>query len=224
MIEIIPAIIPETLEEIKNKISLLKSLPEGLVKKIQLDFVDGKYAPPVTWPFTDFQNQEDVHFAELGASFIIEADMFVQNPENFMDDFLEIGALSFVIHIDSTKNIKECIDKAKSAEVSIGLGVKPSLGMDLVEEFLPSINFVQFMGNDKVGYNGVRLSTEIDVFQKISDFHKLHLEIPIQIDIGVNPETAPKFAEVGVSALVSGSSVFEGEGSLEENINKLKNI
>ena len=47
MADVIPAIIPNNLEEIKSKILLVK----GLVEKVQLDFVDGKYVPPITWPF-----------------------------------------------------------------------------------------------------------------------------------------------------------------------------
>jgi ribulose-phosphate 3-epimerase len=77
---------------------------------------------------------------------------------------------------------------------------------DLLTPFLPDVQFVQFMGNDRVGHNGVELDPK--VLDKIKQFHETHPAIPLQIDIGVSLETAKSLIDAGISRLVSGSAIF----------------
>ena len=77
------------------------------------------------------------------------------------------------------------------------------------------------MGSDRVGYNGVELDQ--GVYEKISDFRKVYPAMPIQVDIGVNMETAPLLIKAGATALVSGSTLF-GSENIGEAIEKFKNL
>jgi pentose-5-phosphate-3-epimerase len=81
---------------------------------------------------------------------------------------------------------------------------------------LPQTNFVQFMGNDKVGHNGIDLDKS--VVNKIKYFHDQHSSVPIQIDIGVNEETILDLKEAGVTRFISGSSIFNAPDPREEII------
>jgi ribulose-phosphate 3-epimerase len=219
MIEIIPAVIPDTLDVIREKFALVK----GVAQKVQVDFVDGKYAPPVSWPFNiegDFTQEKFPFIEELK----IEADLFVQEPKEFLEKLIKIGFKDFVIHLDSVDSVQEfseCLELAKSAGGEVGIGVKPSGDLDKLELFLNQCNFVQFMGNDNVGRNHVELDES--VLEKIKNFHAAHPEMPIQIDIGVNFDTAHKIKEAGVTRLVSGSAVFESELPISQAIEKLIN-
>ena len=215
MIEVIPAIIPKSQEEIENKLGLVKNF----VEKVQIDFVDGKYAPVKTWPF----NLEKESGTKLEISskdeILLEGDLMIKHPEDFLDDFLEIGIKSFVIHIGSTKYLDKCIFHIKEKGLKVGLAIRPSEDSKTLEEYLDKIDFVQFMGNDTVGYNGVELDRK--VLQKISHFHSAHPFVPIQIDIGVNLKTASELIKAGVTGLVSGSAVFS-DSKVRDNIEKLK--
>ena len=183
MIEIIPAIIPQNLNVAREKISLVRDL----VKKIQIDIVDGKYANTTSWPFNGDQFEEVIKMVrgEENFPFIkeleMELDLFVMHPIEYLSDFISMGFKSFVIHIDSTDHVTECIDTLKYANCKVGLGIKPSIETSYLYPHLTKIDFIQFMGNDRVGYNGVSLDENVLI--KISNFHNDHPSIPIQTDI-----------------------------------------
>lgn len=222
MNEIIPAVIPPNLNYVREKFSKIL----GLVDKVQLDVVDGEYAPTKTWPFNGNQFDEMIKITRgeerfpYAENFILEVDMMVVHPIEYLTDFIGLGAKSFVIHIDSTDHVKECIETIKNSGCQIGLGIKPSVDTSLLEPFLPEVNFIQFMGNDRIGYNGVELDK--NVLKKIEEFHKSHPSTTIQVDIGVGEETIPKLKEVGVSRFISSSSIFNTP-DIKEAIKNLKN-
>lgn len=223
MTEIIPSIIPQDLNVIREKLGRVL----GLVKKVQIDIVDGQYALVKTWPFIEKNSDELMNLARGEEkfpyidNFTLEIDMLVFHPIEYLGDFISLGAKSFVIHVDSTDHIKECIDTIKSSGGSVGLGIKPSVDIDLLQPFLPQIDFVQFMGNDKVGHSGIELDNS--VINKIKYFHEKHPSTQIQVDIGVNEETIPKLKDVGVSSFISGSSIFNAP-NIKQAITKLQNI
>lgn len=223
MIEIIPSVIPQNINIIREKLEKVL----GLVKKVQIDIVDGNYAPVKTWPFIKKNSDELMNFARGEEKFpyiddfILEIDMLVLHPIEYLNDFISLGAKSFVIHVDSTDHIKECMDTIKNLGCSVGLGIKPSVDVDLLQPFLIQTDFVQFMGNDKVGHNGIDLDKS--VVNKIKYFHEKHSSVPIQIDIGVNEETIPDLKDAGVSRFISGSSVFNAP-NIKEEIVKLQNF
>jgi len=198
----------------------------GLVRKVQMDVVDGNYASTKTWPFNGNQFEElrnmvrgDERFPNID-NFILEIDMLILHPIEYVSDFISVGAKSFVIHLDSTDHVKECIEVVKYAKCQVGLGIKPSGDISVLESFLPDLDFVQFMGNDRVGYSGVEL--DMNVLGKIKNFHERHPSAQIQIDIGVDFNTAPKLIEAGVTAFVSGSSIFNSPNA-KEAIKTLQN-
>ncbi|MEK7062987.1 MAG: hypothetical protein AAB861_01055 [Patescibacteria group bacterium] len=222
MTDIIPGMIPQNLNIIREKLEMVKDL----VKKVQIDLVDGKYAPPKTWPFNGDQYDQMVKMVRGEEKFphiddfLLEIDMLVLHPIEYLSDLLSIGARSFIIHIDSTDHVKECLKTIKDAGCEAGLGIKPSVDSALLDPFLFQADFIQFMGNDRVGYNGVELDSA--VLSKIKNFHLAHSFVPIQIDIGVNLETIPKLKAVGVSRFISGSAVFTAP-DIKVALTKLQN-
>lgn len=222
MIEIIPAIIPPNLNIVKERLSSVL----GAVKKVQIDIVDGQYGNSITWPFNGNQFEEMIKIVREEEKFpyiddfVVEVDLMVLHPIEYISDFLSLGAKSFVIHIDSTDHIKECINSIKIAGHRVGIGIKPQIDTSLIYPHILEIDFVQFMGNDRIGYNGVSLDQK--VIKKIKDFHLQHSSIPIQIDIGVDKNTIIPLMEAGATSFVSGSEVFNSGNPKEAIKNLLK--
>lgn len=209
MTEIIPGVIPQNLNLLKEQFEKVL----GVAKKVQIDVVDGEYAITKSWPFNGDQPDELVRMVRgeekfpYVDDFVLEIDMLVLHPIEYLSDFISIGAKSFIIHIDSTDHVRECMDTIKnSPDCEVGLGIKPSGNLDLLESFISDADFVQFMGNDRVGYNGVELDRS--VLKKIKIFHERHPSVPIQIDIGVGKETIEEMKEAGVTRFISSSSIF----------------
>src|SRR3989344_555313 len=207
MVEVIPAVIPQNLNIVRERFSKVL----GIAKKVQMDVVDGHYAPPTTWPFNKGQMDELLQMVRgeerfpFIDDFAVEVDMLVLHPVEYLSDFLSIGVKDFVIHIDSTDHVKVCVETIKNAGCQVGLGIKPSGDMNMLLQFLPQVDFVQFMGNDKVGYNQIELDES--VLPKIKKFHERHPSVPIQMDIGANFDTAGKIIASGATRLISGSAI-----------------
>lgn len=224
MAEVIPAIIPQNLTYTRERLDKVT----GLVRKAQIDIVDGEYGDSVTWPFASkdqgdelFQMVRSEEKFPCAKEVDLELDMMILHPIERIADFLDLGFKSFVIHIDSTDHVRECIDTVKNAGQVAGLGIRPSVDVDLLTPFLPDVSFVQFMGNDRIGHNGVELDPK--VLDKIKKFHETHPSMPLQIDIGVNLETAKSLIEAGISRLVSGSAIFNAP-DIKNAINDLSEI
>ena len=211
MIEVVPALLPTDLHTVQKELSRVTHL----VKRVQIDIVDGEYAPTKTWPFNIKNNDDVLNMVRNNINFpfsdyfVMELDMLVLHPIEYIPDFLSLGFKSFVIHIDSTDHVKECIETIKNAGCMVGIGIKPSIDSNLIEEHIEKIDFVQFMGNDMVGFSGVEL--DFKLLEKIKNFKKLHPEINTQVDIGVNFDTAPLLIKSGLSAIVSNSTIFNSK-------------
>lgn len=239
MAEVIPAIIPQSFEDLKEKMSLVK----GLVPVVQVDVCDGKFVPSKCWPYAnddgEFENilKEDEGFP-FWQSMDFEADLMIANPEDGgAEDFIKAGAKRIILHVESSDKIFAFVtelrkkygyfgDSAVTVEIGIGIGVDTP--NDVLDDYLKVdeqgktlADFVQFMGIDKIGYQGQEFDPE--VLTKIRDLREKYPDVIIGIDGGVNFENAHDLVEVGASKLVSGSALY-GSDDIKKAIEEMKNI
>jgi ribulose-phosphate 3-epimerase len=145
----------------------------------------------------------------------------VQNPEQIIDDWIKTGASAVIVHADSTDKFPQIADTLRDRGVQVGLAILPSNRNTVVKQYRDHIDFLQVMGNDKIGYHGVELDPL--VYDKVRDLRDRFPDLPIGVDIGVTMQTAPKLVEAGATRLVSGSTIFESEDK-KLTISKLENL
>ena len=233
MVEIIPAVMPESLDDLRDKLARV----EGLVPLVQIDVMDGKFTRSRNWPYTTEGIEEFRQILE-GAegmpfwnSLDFEIDLMVQQPEEIIDGWIEAGARRLIVHMESTDRHDDIIDSVVSRfagleelgrnAVEIGLALNIGTSNALVEPFLDRINFVQFMGIEQIGYQGQPFDER--VLQKIVDLRRLFPDVCISVDGGVNFETAPLLIEAGAKRLVVGSALFESD-LLEETLKDFQSL
>lgn len=221
MIEVIPAIIPESFDDLAKNIERVRRH----VSRVQVDVMDMKFAPQATWPYNDSGEFRKIVAKQRGLPFWedvnFEIDMMVEKPEHFISEWITAGATALIIHVESSLLTDQIILKLRKEGIEIGLALVPSSSNEEVYGYLGAIDFVQFMGNDRIGYHGVELNEK--VIQKIKDLRERNDRVTIAVDIGVNEETAPRLVEAGANKLVSGSAIFNSE-NLEETIKKLQEL
>ena len=228
MIEIIPAILPTSLDDLRDKMAQVS----GFAPLVQIDVCDGKFVPSKSWPYIkggmdQFQriNSEGEGFP-FWDSLDIEVDLMVRKPEEVVNDWIKAGAKRVVLHLESAPNILETIEKlreeygtAKGETYGLEIGVALDIRtpnekvfeiLDLIDEEGNSIiDFVQFMGIDHVGFQGQEFNDV--VLEKISDLRDLYPDIQISVDGGVNFDNAADLISAGATRLISGSAIFESE-------------
>ncbi|PIR37953.1 MAG: hypothetical protein COV34_02590 [Candidatus Zambryskibacteria bacterium CG10_big_fil_rev_8_21_14_0_10_42_12] len=224
MAEIVPAIIPHSFEELEEKVSSVVQY----VDTIAIDIMDGIFVPTVSWPFDGgdsyaFQNMIDGNqMLPYVEKVEYEIDMMVASPDDYVENWIRLGAQSFVIHYESvSERIREVIAFLKSRNKKVGIALKPREDISVLDPFMSEIDFVQFMGNDNIGHNGVTLDKT--VYEKIRGVKEKFENVTISIDIGVSRETASRLVEAGATKLVSGSGIFGVTDPVEE-INFYKSL
>src|SRR3989338_819460 len=221
---IVPAIIPKDFSDIPSKLELVK----GVADTVQIDIVDGKFAPNKTWPYVGdhgeitsiLQEQEGFPFWQ---DFDFEFDLMVSKPQEAVPFWVKAGASRVIVHIESIEpdTLSDLIKEWKHV-VDVGLAFKPATPIEGLETFLHEVTFVQCMGNDRISFGGVPLDEAL-VLPKIAELRKKYPELTISIDIGVNQSTAPRLIEAGANRLVAGSAVF-GKDNPGEAIRELERL
>ena len=209
MIEIVPAILPKDFQEILAKLELVK----GVAQTVQIDIADGKFAPTKTWPYVgdhgeinSLMNEEEGF--PFWKDFDFEFDLMVAKPQEAVPFWVRAGASRVILHIESAPpdTLSDLIGEWKHV-VDIGLALKPLTPLEELETFLHEVSFVQCMGNDRIGFQGVALDEKL-VLPRITHLRKKYPELTISVDIGVSLDTAPRLIEAGATRLVAGSAVF----------------
>ncbi len=238
MIDIIPAIIPKSFEDLKDQMSLVNNL----VPIVQVDICDGNFVPSKSWPYigdegNDFERMkmEDEGFP-FWETLDFEAHLMIHNPENSAEDWIKVGAKRIIIHIEASTSILSFIqelrkkygyfgDSAVSIEIGIAINIiTPIEELDVFlkpdEEGRTLIDIVQFMGIRKVGYQEQPFDEA--VLGKIRNLRAAHPGAIISVDGGVHFDNAHDLVEAGVNRLVAGSAIYESE-NIPEAIERLRN-
>lgn len=240
MTEIIPAILPEDIDDLREKLSLVS----GIVPLAQIDVCDGKLTPTKTWPYRKGVDETFLRIVAQEEGFPFwdnidfEADLMVKHPENIVDSWIAAGAKRIIIHIESTPDPLSLARKIKqeygfSGESSYGVQIGIALNVetpneevyellgDTDDEGVSTADFVQFMGIENIGYQGEPFDER--VIEKIADLREVFPDIIISVDGGVSLDNAAELIEAGASRLVSGSAIFES-GDIAGTIEMFQNF
>ena len=152
-----------------------------------------------------------------------ELDLMVADAIENFDIYTKLGPKKIIFHIEavgiieSFKNFLEGIDIYIRDSMQIGVAINPSTPLEQIFPLVSCIDFVQYMGNDKIGYQGTSLDEEI--YKKIEVLREKYSDLPIAVDIGVNETTAPLLIKAGATKLIIGSAIFNTDdiiGTIEE--------
>lgn len=210
MPEVIPAILAKTYQEVEEKIRKV----EPYVRWVQIDVVDGIFAPNITW-----SNPEELDASKFSVN--IEADLMIAEPEKYIAEWISAGVKRILVHIEALDNkekITELSIKTRQAEVEFGLSLNPETQIERVIPFISLVNAVLLLGV-RPGFGGQRF--EDKVLDKIAVLRSKFPALLIEVDGGINLDTGKKCVEAGADVLVAGSYIF-GSGNVKMAIEELR--
>lgn len=231
MIEIIPAILPKDYEDMKNKIALVR----GLVPIAQIDLCDGIFVPSTTWPFStggandyNFQNivneKEGMPFWE---DIDFELDLMVADAMENFDIYTKLGPKRIIFHIEAFPDLEEFkhflegIDLFIRDSIEIGVAINPTTPVSQIFNLVNSIDYVQCMAIEKIGYQGQGFSEK--VFPQIAVLKEKFPDLVIGIDGAVSMQTAKRLIDAGATRLAVGSALFNTTDIID-TLEKFKQI
>lgn len=210
-IKIIPAINETDFGEILKKIKIIDSISGWA----HLDIADGSFTENSLW-------HEAGDLEKLNSEILIEAHFMMKNLENQILGWLKYLAIKRVIfNIEAVRNpdfiIKECHKKA----IEVGVSIAPTSSLDLLFPYLEKADLFQILSVIP-GKAGQKFTE--DSLKKIKELRKICSECVIEVDGGINPDTAKNAIGAGVNILVSSSYIFSGNTSeIKNRMDSLKN-
>lgn len=199
---ITPAILPHTFEEITEKLSRL----EGAVTHVQIDLCDGIFGREKTWLPDGTET--------LPPGFSYEFDVMLNDWELPVLNCLKLGAKSIVAHVDmfTDNDLPTLIGIVSPHSAFLGISVSNDKSLDFHAEMvrkaqaLYSHVFIQVMGITTIGEQG-QLFDE-SVVERIKILKQQFPGVIVQVDGGIKPETAKLVQAAGADVIVSGSYIF----------------
>lgn len=194
---------------------------EGITKAgadyIHIDVMDGSFVPPITI------GSDVVKSLKKYSTLPFDVHLMINNPDNHVENFAQAGADIITIHAESTTHLHRSISKIKKLGKKAGVSIVPSTHEDILDYVIDEIDLILIMGVNP-GYGGQKfinsqLSKIRNCRQKII---KSGRKIELEVDGGVNEETAKEIIRAGGDVLVAGSYVFNSK-DYKEAINKLRN-
>jgi ribulose-phosphate 3-epimerase len=142
--------------------------------------------------------------------------------EKYIKAFADAGSDIITIHPEATDNLKRAVGTIKSLGKKAGVSLNPKTPISALMDVINDIDLILIMSVNP-GFAGQSFMGE--VLPKVTELRKMindkKLKIDIEIDGGINFETAPLAVKAGANILVSGTTIFSG--SLKDNIQKLRN-
>lgn len=204
MVELIPAIIPRSFDEIKQKIKLLEPFifrqdgEEPFVRSVQLDIMDGKFVAEKTW-----NNPEELK--TFSAPVKIEAHLMVKDAEEETKKWLNSGASRIITHIEATPDPNLLLKLCHDAGVEYGLALNPETSNEKITPWVDAVNEILFLAV-RPGRGGQEFQKQ--VLDKIRALRAHFLNVKIGVDGGVKVGIARQVKEAGADMIVVGSAIF----------------
>jgi ribulose-phosphate 3-epimerase len=197
--KVIPVINCPDVACVQKKIAIAKTfLREG--DFLHLDVTDGSFATPRTWA-------DPLEWEKLKSPFALEVHLMVEHPEEWVDDWLAAGARRLIVHAESLtpQSMHEIISTAARYHVEVMLSSKPE---SISEELTPYLRY--FAAFQVLAVQPGPEGQEFLPFvcEKIRFLREESPDAIIEVDGGMNPETARQVKEVGADTIVSSSYIF----------------
>lgn len=171
---------------------------------LHLDIMDGTFVPNISFGFPVIDAVAKICKKPLDVHFMIE------HPERYVQRTAKTGAMMMNVHYEACVHLHRTVQEIHDAGMKAGVTLNPSTPVCLLEDILNDVDMVLLMSVNP-GFGGQKfIEGTIDKLRALREMvDRKNSRALIQIDGGVQAETAPRLVEAGADVLVSGSYVFK---------------
>jgi ribulose-phosphate 3-epimerase len=205
--QVAPSILSADFGQLREQVGLVM---DAGARVIHVDVMDGHFVPPITiGPLVLGAIADDIH--ERGG--FADVHLMIERPERHVDEFAKAGADSITLHYEATPHVHYALSKVKDAGLHASLAINISTPAAVVAELIDELDMVLCMTINP-GWGGQKLVESS--YAKLQHLSQLLPErVPIEVDGGIDPETAPRCAAAGAGVFVAGSYVFGADEPAE---------
>ena len=183
---------------------------------IHVDVMDGHFVPNIT------MGPVVVEAIRSHTNLPLDVHLMIAEPERYIGDFARAGAGNIIVHVEACAHLHRIVHQIKEAGLKAGVGLNPSTPLVAVEEVLPYVDVV-LLATVNPGFAGQKLIPE--ALDKLARLKSLvaegGYEVELQVDGGINAQTAPMAVRAGARILVAGTAVFNNKETVEAAMRRL---
>jgi len=200
MIKVSPSILAADFGDMRNQIKIVE---DGKADMLHIDIMDGHFVPNMSFGPGLVKN-----FRE-SSSLFFDVHLMIENPEKYIDAFVEAGADLITVHYEATNHIHRLIQYIKSCGVKAGVAINPGTPAVVYEEIADMIDLALVMTVNP-GFTAQKFIP--GVLPKIEKVSKMLPDgVMLEVDGGIGAANAKDVVKAGANVLVAGASVFYAE-------------
>ena len=184
---------------------------------IHIDVMDGHFVPNIT------MGPVVVEAIRAATDIPLNVHLMIEEPDRFISDFINAGADHIIVHAESSLHMHRLVHQVKDSGIQVGVAMNPSTPLSAIEDVLGYAD-IALVSTVNPGFAGQKLIPE--ALGKVSRLRAILREegygAEIQVDGGINADTAPAAVTAGATILVAGSAVFNKTDSVETAMSQLR--
>ena len=203
MVKIAPSILACDLANLEKEVSDIEKAGAELV---HIDVMDGMFVTNISFGLPV------VEALRKKSNMAFDVHLMIEKPERYATRFIDAGADLLTFHIEACEDAESLLDTIRESGAMAAVSVKPATPIESVYPLLKKCDMVLIMTVEP-GYGGQSFMPEMaeKITKLKAEIEGQGLDVMIQVDGGINAETAKICREAGADILVAGSSVFKSE-------------
>ncbi len=199
-VTVAPSILSADFARLGEEVKLIEKAGADI---LHIDVMDGHFVPNITIGPVVVESLRRISTLEF------DVHLMIENPERYIEAFAKAGADHITVSIESTRHVHRIIQQIKSLGVSVGVALNPATSLDVLNYILQELDMVLLMTVNP-GFGGQKFIQE--VLPKIVALSGILKEVNplcrIEVDGGINPDTARLASRAGAEVFVAGAAVF----------------
>ncbi|MDP3789691.1 MAG: ribulose-phosphate 3-epimerase [Candidatus Omnitrophota bacterium] len=189
----------------------MKKIEKAGADMVHVDVMDGHFVPNITIGPLVVRDIRKITKLPL------DVHLMIEEPAKYIEEFRKAGSDIITLHAESKGDIRSMLSGIKSSGIKAGISIRPKSSMSMLHSYLADADMVLMMTVEP-GFGGQKFMSE--VVPKIRQLRSIY-DKDIEVDGGINKETAREVIEAGANVLVAGTFVF-GSKDVKQAIRDLR--
>jgi len=184
---------------------------------IHVDVMDGHFVPQITI------GAPVVAAIRRWTNLPLDVHLMIEAPELEVNQFADAGADIVTVHVEACSHIHRVVQLIKGLGVKAGVSLNPATPVDTLDEILSELDLVLVMTVNP-GFGGQAfIEGALDKISRLrAELDLRGLAAELEVDGGINAETAPRVVKAGARVLVAGAAVFSSQQTVQEALDKIR--
>ena len=214
MIQIAPSILSADFTRLADEV---RTVERAGADRIHIDVMDGRFVPNISMgPFI-------VEAIDSLTELPLEAHLMIEEPDRYIDVFMEAGADVIIVHQENTAHLHRVVQSVRERGKQAGVALNPATPAQALDGIIDELDLVLVMSVNP-GFSGQRFIAS--VLPKIREIRRTlsdrKIACDLEVDGGVNADTAQAVASAGANVLVAATAVFKHPDGAAEGIRTLR--